>query len=199
MGNLGYSFTPGLANRFRSAANGTGSQLPTNASQALQVLSLHLPQTLEGQAPAPDSLLRGSGGLTPDTAVRAQTSGLMSPSAPASSAPPSGSPSLDPAPLSIATPQMTSLTSAALAGGPSSSPSSMLPALIGAGGGPFGGSAGTVDTGPTTTSPGATNFQFTQGRLPDAPSGPALPNPNQSGGGLDSSGLSDFLSAILGG
>lgn len=123
MANLGYTFTPGLANRFRSAANAPG-QLGSNASQALQILSLHLPDVLQGHPAAPDDLLRGSGGLTPDTAVRAQTSGNSG-----LGTPPGGSgvssPSLNPSPLAIATPAMASLTSAAI--NPSSSSTSASP------------------------------------------------------------------------
>lgn len=55
---LSYSFTPGLAQRFRSTANGS-SALPSGASSALQVLALQLPDILSGSYVAPDSLLRG--------------------------------------------------------------------------------------------------------------------------------------------
>jgi hypothetical protein len=52
----GLSFTPGLQQRFRNSLNG---QLPNGVSEALQVLSLRLPQFLGGNPIAPDSLLRG--------------------------------------------------------------------------------------------------------------------------------------------
>jgi hypothetical protein len=52
----GLSFTPGLGQRFRNSLNG---QLPNGVSEALQVLSLRLPQFLGGNPIAPDSLLRG--------------------------------------------------------------------------------------------------------------------------------------------
>lgn len=168
---LGYSFTPGLANRFKTAANGPG-QLGNNASQALQILSLHLPDQLQGHAPAPDDLLRGSGGLTPDTAVRAQTSGI---SAPASALP-------------IATPAMASLTSAAI------DPTTAFLSSMG-GGGPFGGTA--PDPGPSGNPPpgGHTSFQFPQllgsgagtGETPPT-AGPVLP---------EMPGFNSFLDAIL--
>lgn len=101
----GTSFSPGLAQNFRNTLNGQPNQLPQNTSQALQVLSLHLPSFLGGAPIAPDALLRGGGSMTPDTAVRAQTSGTPAP-APTAIAPPPVSAPPPPAsqPLSVATP-----------------------------------------------------------------------------------------------
>lgn len=92
-----YSFTPGLAQRFKSSANG---QLSPNASQALQILSLRLPAFLSGSPIAPDALLQPRfGGVSPDAAVRAQTSG--SPSAPQPYNPPAA-PNLSGGPVASA-------------------------------------------------------------------------------------------------
>jgi len=54
----GLSFAPGLLQqRFRNSLNG---QLPNGVSEALQVLSLRLPQFLGGSPISPDALLRPS-------------------------------------------------------------------------------------------------------------------------------------------
>lgn len=86
---LTYPFTPGLSQRIAASTN---SQLPglSNGSQALQVLSLNLPNSLQGHPAASQSLLN----------------------------PNLNSPALNPAPLSFATPQLGALTSNAV--GPSS-------------------------------------------------------------------------------
>jgi hypothetical protein len=101
-----YQFTPDLQDSFRRSLNGQGATLPANASQALQVLSLHLPQVLGGAPPAPDAPLRPQvGGMRPDLAVRSQVTG--NPTPPAYTAPVAG-PSLtsptDSAPLSVGQP-----------------------------------------------------------------------------------------------
>src|SRR4051794_14835583 len=102
----GYSFTPDLANRFRSALNGGPTQISPQAGQALQTISLHLPSFLGSGATAPDALLRPRlGGFTPDTAVRAMTSGSSAP--PPSALPPPAAappPGPDSPPLSVFTP-----------------------------------------------------------------------------------------------
>lgn len=83
IGDIGYSFTPGLQERFRSSLNGGPPQLPLNASTALQIVALHLPNFLGGSPIAPTSLLTPHfGGGTPDAAVRAFTTGT--PPAPSS-------------------------------------------------------------------------------------------------------------------
>ena len=75
---FGYSFQPGLQQRFTNALNGQAAQLPPTATQALQVLSLHLPQLLQGAPIAPDALLQArhgaGGGLALSTLVATPTS-----------------------------------------------------------------------------------------------------------------------------
>ena len=65
VGTLGYSFSPDTSNRLRQSFN-TGL-LPNNASEALRILSLHLPAMLGGSPIAPEALLRPSlpGGRRP--------------------------------------------------------------------------------------------------------------------------------------
>jgi len=53
---LGYSFSPDQSTRIRQSFN--SGVLPQNASDAIRVLSLHLPAMLAGNPIAPDSLLR---------------------------------------------------------------------------------------------------------------------------------------------
>jgi hypothetical protein len=87
----GLSFTPGLGQRFRNSLNG---QLPNGVSEALQVLSLRLPQFLGGNPIAPDALLRPSpfrGGPPPSPSMLPSPSGPsrpLDPSVPAPSAAP---------------------------------------------------------------------------------------------------------------
>src|SRR5215831_1068326 len=76
----GMSFTPGVGNQFRAATNSDNYRLPLNATQALQILSLHLPDVLSGAAVAPDALLRGTPGLRPDVAVQTYATGMGAPS-----------------------------------------------------------------------------------------------------------------------
>jgi hypothetical protein len=78
------------ASKFRASLNSpTGAMgLGPNASDALQILSLHLPSFVGGSPIAPEALLRPRlGGFVPDTAVQAQTTGVPA------GAPPSTSPS----------------------------------------------------------------------------------------------------------
>ncbi|SRR5712691_3975037 len=74
--DLGQSFDPGLGSRFRkslSSPSGAG-YLPGNS---LQVLRLFLPSFIGGSPLAPTDLLRPRmGGYSPDSAVRAQTTGV---------------------------------------------------------------------------------------------------------------------------
>jgi hypothetical protein len=62
MANTGYSFTPESERRLRTGINGAGGQLGPQASQALKVLSLRLPNVLGGNPISPDALLRAQGG-----------------------------------------------------------------------------------------------------------------------------------------
>jgi hypothetical protein len=64
----GLSFQPGLQSRFRASLN---NQVSPGISEALQILSLRLPQFLGGSPIAPDALLGGRplGGPTPPPIV----------------------------------------------------------------------------------------------------------------------------------
>jgi hypothetical protein len=95
--DLGQSFDPGLASRFRrSLSSPTGSSyLP---GSALQVLSLFLPSFIGGSPIAPTDLLKPRmGGYSPDSAIRAYTTGVSSTTespAPSSPGPSQPAPSL---------------------------------------------------------------------------------------------------------
>lgn len=181
MADLGYTFTPGLANRFRSAVNGQAPQLGANATQALQVLSLHLPDVIGGHSPAPDALLRGGTGIRPDMAVRAQTSGQPATQSPlTASTPPASTPAANASPLSTISPTFSSAASAP----PSINSGAPNPFTSGA----------AMDSGPTSSmqAAGSPAFKFRQddpnGGGPTA--GPSTaPNPEA---------LTSFLQAIFG-
>jgi len=174
----GYSFSPDLANKFRSSLNNpTGAaQLGPEVGQALRVISLHMPAFTGGAPIAPDSLLRPRlGGFSPDTAVRAQTTGT--PPSPSSLPAPSASPSV-------------------AAWRPSLGPGA-------AGTSPFGTTA--IDSGPSPSAlPPSPTWTFNdpgagRGTTPDpnpAPSGPIGGSP--VGSGIDTQNpLSSLLDAFM--
>ena len=102
-----YDFQPDQQKRLRNTLNRGAGQLSPGASQALQILSLRLPDVLSGRPIAPDALLRprvGSGRpaaavaqsnvaprLAPSPAVPA-SSALVPPMSPPPSAPSGASP-----------------------------------------------------------------------------------------------------------
>lgn len=142
-----YSFTPGLAQRFKSSANG---QLSPNESQALQVLSLRLPSFLSGSPIAPDALLQPRfGGVSPDTAVRAQTAG--SPAPPQQYNPPS-TPTLSAGPVGSAPLGVIGPSAGSVAAPPAGAPTPGAPPgapYIGFGGGSSQGPTGGAGTSPS--------------------------------------------------
>src|SRR5437773_1072786 len=59
MGTIGFSFSPDVSNRMRQSFN--NGVLPLNASEALRILSLHLPVNLSGSPAAGSRECRASG------------------------------------------------------------------------------------------------------------------------------------------
>lgn len=157
MAEPGYNFTPGLANRFRSALNGQANQLGANATQALQILSLHLPDVIGGHAPAPDALLRGGAGIRPDAAVRTMTSGQSATQPPAAPRPsPLSSVGQNQPPLSITSPAPSFAAPAGASAAPEQASAAPTIDTGGGGGGapnPF--PTQTPEPTPTPTTPSA--------------------------------------------
>jgi hypothetical protein len=173
----GYSFSPGLQQRFRGALSGQPNQISPNTSQALQVLSLHLPSFIGGAPIAPDALLRAGGQVRPDTAVRAATTGTPAPAPPLPPAPAAAAPSPTGSPLSVSAPSV---------GGPTPGPDirSLLSAITGAPAPAPSAVAAPSDTGPAG------------GSGPAASPGFIYRNPRPDGGG---SSLSDLMGSLFGG
>ena len=185
MADYGLSFSPDLANRFRASLNNpTGAgQLSPQVGQALQVLSLHIPDFVGGSPILPDSLLRPRlGGFTPDAAVRAQTAG--SSAAPLMPAPGRAEPT--PAPdssLSVFAPSIPSASRDSGSASPFSKP---------------------TDTGPSsgiTTAPPPPNWVYgadPANRQPPGSTGPAPGGGAQTPAPVgESSPLSDLVDAFL--
>jgi len=166
MADVAYQFTPGLQQQFRRSLAGQTAQLPANASEALQVLSLHLPAFLGGTPIAPDALLRPRlGGVRPDLAVQAQTTGV---------------PAAGPSPVSASS-TSTGASAGAPIGSVSTAPSLGSPGAAGQAWGPsvpsstpFQPSGAASATGgpqaPTWGQPGPT-IDFAQGPQVPGPSG----------------------------
>jgi hypothetical protein len=78
---IGYSFSPDQSNRTRQGFN--SGVLPNNASEALRILSLHLPAMLAGSPIAPDALLRsGVAGAAPFSTLAPASAPVSSPGQP---------------------------------------------------------------------------------------------------------------------
>lgn len=166
---FGYAFTPGLQQRFTNSLNTQAQGLPPTASQALQVLSLRLPNILGGQPIAPDALLRPRlGGATPDAAVRAQTSGAVTGPAPIVPAGPLTNPAANPiaSPLTISSaPGQSADMGAALRAIASAMPGLISPTA----------NAAAPDQGPAPASaapPPSIIFKGPQSWQPTTPTGP---------------------------